>query len=267
MRKKTLLALLFILIFPVVCSAEVRVFTLQERAAVDIVDQIRELLDDGEKVQAAGSHLIVIAEGDSLLATEKLVAVLDHLPSELIVRVRFENSESGNTAGIPEPNFETEKKQKDSIRYLGNTRSTTNQVIRLQEGSTGWLEIGRKVPYTQEWSVFAGDISGYRVKNNYLALKTGFWVHPAQVIGQHVLTYIEPQVVGLQEKSRMNPPEVHFSAYHSKAYLPLGKWIPLVSHIHQQDSLGQQILSWHSDNASSRRVVMVRIDDARGFSP
>lgn len=270
MTMKTLLTLFFILMFSAVCKAEVKVFTLQKRAAVDIVDQVRELLNDGEKVQAAGSHLIVIAEGDSLIAAGKLVSVLDRLPLELIVQVRFETTEGGNAAALSAPALVAGKKQKTpgkTVRYLGNTRSTTNQVIRLQEGSTGWLEIGRKVPYTEEWSVFAGDISGYREKNKYLTLKTGFWVHPALVVEEHVLTYIEPQIIGLEGETRANPPEVDFSNYRSKTYLPLGKWIPLATHIHQQDSLGQRILSRYSDSDLSSRVVLIRIDDARGFSP
>ena len=249
--------LLLLLLLVPSARAEVKIIEMQHRAAVEIIDQVRELLDPSEKVQAAGTRLIIVADGDSLVAAEKLVTALDRMPNQLVVELKYDErrQQVGERANGP------------ATRYLGTQKPGVVQSLRVQEGSSGRLEFGRDIPYTNEWSAFTGDIDGYAEKTAYLRLKTGFQIYPIQVIGNNVLTIIEPYVAEVSAQPEGKAPPVDFSSHHSRVYLPLDTWVPLATQLRQQDHLGRQIISWDSGRHRAERVHFIRISLAKGFSP
>ncbi|MCW8891896.1 MAG: hypothetical protein OQK50_05625 [Deltaproteobacteria bacterium] len=261
-----LLSLLLLFFIPSVW-AEVKVLELQHRAAEEIVDEVREILDQGEKIQAVGTHLVIVAEGDSLLAAEELVALLDRLPQQFIVRLRHERQQQTTAEKTTLGHGKTTIPSGTTARHLGNSSSAVVQTLRIQEGASGWFEIGSNIPYTKEWSVVTGDISGYSEQTAYMTLKTGFKVQIIQTVGNNVLTLIEPQAISSEDHTTGNPPHTDFSAYRSRIYLPLGEWIVLGTQLQKHDQLGRKIISWRADNRESEKIHFIRIDLAEGFSP
>ncbi len=262
----------FLLLFlPANIRAEVKIIELQHRAPAEIVEQVREILDTGEKVQVAGSFLVIIANDESLTAAEKLIAVLDRQPIQLIVRIRHQErlqQVAERVGGTVYSGTENHLSAKGSaVRRLGSSRTYLEQSLRVQEGAQGWLEIGRDIPYTKEWAVLTGDVRGYSEKIAYNNVTTGFYVCPIQVVGEKVLVAIEPRIEAVPSYREGYPPPVDFSRYRSRFYLPLGEWIELGSQLQQGDQLGRAIIFWSSKDDHADKILFVRIDRAEGFSP
>lgn len=254
-----------LMLISVNAAAEVRVFTLHQRSAEEIVEQVRTLLTSDEKAQAAGSRLVVIAAEESLEAVEKLLLLIDRRPVDLIVQIRFDDCQSGLVSSLSSGRIRTGSTK--TARYLGNGCTKTLQHLRIQEGSAAWLEIGTNIPYSAAWSAWQGEINGYSENIGYQELTTGFWINPVQVIGQKVVTHIQPQIYVLKNNRGLNPTEIHDHSFHTKTDLPFGSWVLLSAQINRQDSLGQRILTSRSDGDLNDSAVFIRIDRAEGFYP
>ncbi len=260
MRLWSSLLLLLLLVTP--ATAEMRVFGLEHRAPSEILGAVCELLDEGEKAQAVGSQLLVVADHDTLKAVAELIRLFDRQPRQFIIRLQqlwdkqrgsYEISGAGS-------------KDRPS-RHLGNTMERNEQRLRVREGGSGRLEIGRAIPYTEEWAAYAGDISGYAEKTAYLTLRTGFFVSPRQLVGERVYVHIEPYLNRAGQVSGTPLPEVKFSSLRTETYLPLGRWVTLGEQLNPQDGLGRLIVSRPPGKGPSRQVFLLRIDQDDGFSP
>lgn len=264
-----LLLLIAFLLLPVTGFAEIKIIELQHRPATDLVEQVRELLDAGEKAQAAGSHLVIIADGDTLAAAEQLTRLLDRPLVTLLVRVlRTENRHQlakRNSAAVRFGN-RTQLSGAGGSR-LGNSSVNIEQRLQIIEGGRGLIEIGREIPYTREWSVLAGEISGYSEKIAYKTIATGFWVHPLHIRNNTVLVDIEPYIGSDKLGDSKNAPVVNFSQLKTRVQLALGEWVPLSSQLNVHDQLSQAIVTWRSDNGQAEQELMLRIDPLEGFSP
>lgn len=263
--------LIFFLLLPNSVFAAVEIIELKHRAATELLDPVRELLADGEKIQAAGSALVLVAEGNSLLAAKKLIALLDRQLLPLVVRLKL--SEQQQRAGQDASgtvNYGTSPKRSTSVpaslRY-GNSSQNLEQSLSVVEGSGGWFEVGKEIPYKKQWAAFAGDISGYFEQIDYKTVAAGFWVRPVQVIGTSVLVDIEPQIKQLDGRDDQGPPEIKFSQLRSRLQIPLGEWYPIGGHLQQQDPVSRDIISWRTRTAESDQFLYLRIDPAPGFSP
>ncbi len=84
----SLIWIIIFLLLPTLAFSEVKTIELKHRAAAELLEPVRALLADGEKVQAAGNALLLIADGDSLLAAEQLIVLLDRPLMPLVVRLK-----------------------------------------------------------------------------------------------------------------------------------------------------------------------------------
>lgn len=268
LRKLFIIVCLVLIALP--AAAEVKVITLKHRAAVDLVPQVQKLLDDGEKAQGTGNHLVLVADGESLQAAERLIDLLDRTLTSLVIRLRQVEQQQrvgqDVSASVTLSTRSSSSLETSTSRHLGNSTSQIEQTLHVLEGESGWLEVGRDIPYTQEWSAFTGDIKGYTAKIDYRRIAIGFWVRPVQVQNGQVLVEIMPQFNKLQgEKS--DPPVIRFSQLRSRLSIPLGEWYPLGQQIQQGDRLSRAIVSWRNKRAQSDQELFIRIDPAAGFSP
>lgn len=261
----------FFFLLPNSAFAEVKTIELKHRPAFELLEPVRELLDDGEKAQAADNTLILIADGDSLLAAEKLVTLLDRQLLPLVVRFRMSQQQQrvGQAISTEPTSHSTSQLStgNSGARRLGNSSNEVEQSLRVVEGSGGWLEIGKEVPYKQQWSAYTGIVSGYAEKVAYKTVATGFWVQPVQVIGKSVLVDFEPQINQLAGQKNQGPPKIRFSQLRSRLQLPLGEWYPVGEHLQQHNQVNRDIISWRTSNGESEQFFYLRIDPAAGFSP
>jgi hypothetical protein len=262
--KKLFLLILF-LCLPFVGYAEVKIIEVKHRAASSLESQVRELLDEGEKVQAAGSHLVLIADGESLQAAEKMIELLDRAQQNLLIRVRqSENQQLAgeHSSGVVRYNSKTGVTTSGKIATrLSNSRQSTEQSLVLVEGGRGLIEIGRDIPYTEQWAAFSGDTSGYVESKAYKKVATGFWIYPEKVIGDKVLVDVEPYI-GNAEQDGSQPPQVDFSQLRTRLQVPLGEWYPLGNQLSNRDKVSRAIIRWRTSDGRTDKQLEIRIDPA-----
>lgn len=264
MKNLVLLLLLLLLVLPMTGYAEVKIIEVKHRPAADLVAQVRTLLDDGEKIESAGSHLVLIANGESLKAAEKMIGLLDTVQRNLLIRVR--QSEQRQQVGSDMSaavHYGTDSKGNLNSGYqLGNTNKVIEQRLQLVEGSRGLIEIGREIPFTKQWAAVTGDISGFSAQNDYKTVATGFWVAPMKVIGEQVLVDVEPYVSAASRQGRTEAPQIDFSRLRTRLQVPLGQWYPLGSQLQHRDKVSKAIISWSTDSDQADRQLEIRIDPA-----
>ena len=259
--------LLLICVFcllPLQAAAEVKLIELQHRAPAEFLRQVRGLLDKNEKVQAAGNHLILIADGESLQAAERLIALLDVPQVNLLIQVRQtaesqhagkETSTSvhyGNRSGLSTA-------VGTGFRY-GNSTAVQKQTLRLVVGGKGLIEVGREIPFTEQWSAVTGDISGYAEKTAYKTIAAGFWVYPLRLLGDKVLVEVEPYISAVGNAAEHDPPQINYSRLRTRLLVPLAQWYPLGSQLSQRDKLSRAIVSWRSSDGQGEQKLQIRIE-------
>ncbi len=262
---KRILLLIILLALPFIGFAEVKIIEVKHRAAETLEEQVRSILDDGEKVQAAGTHLILIASGESLQAAERMIALLDVVQQNLLIRVRQSEQRQqagGETSASVHYNSKTglSTAGQGGVR-LSNSSTVNEQSLIVAEGGQGLIEVGREIPYTQEWAVLTGETSGYSESTAYKTVATGFWIFPEKVVGEQVLVDVEPYI-SRSEQGRTQPPEVGFSQLRTRLQVPLGQWYPLGSQLQHRNKLSKAIISWHSSDGQSDHSLEIRIDPA-----
>ena len=257
--------IIIFLLLPTLAFSEVKTIELKHRAAAELLEPVRALLADGGKVQAAGNALLLIAEGDSLLAAEQLIVLLDRPLMPLVVRLRL--SEQQHRVGQKLSTSSGGNATAAGQRLLGNTSRNLEQSLRVVEGSGAWLETGKEIPYRKQWSAFTGRIAGYSEQIAYKTVAAGFWVRPVQIVGNSVLVDIEPLIKQLDSRNDQNPPTIRFSQLRSRLQIPLGEWYPIGGQLQQHDQVSRDIISWRANAGEAEQVLYLRIDPASELSP
>lgn len=262
MRIIYLLALLMLL--PLQSFAEVKIIEIKHRAATDLEPQIRELLDEGEKIQATGAHLVLIADGESLQAAVQLINLLDRQQMNLQISIRMSEEQQhvgqdtsaavrySNKNGIAGTGFSGFRR--------GNSSSQQVQTLQLVEGGRGLIEVGREIPFTEQWSAVTGDVTGYSEKTGYKTIATGFWVNPAKVLGNKVLVDVEPYISAENQSVGQRAPQVDYTQLRTRLQVPLGQWYPLGNQLMHRDKVSRAIISWRSYDGETDRQLQIRID-------
>ncbi len=260
------LLLIVILLFPCLSFAEVKIIEVKHRVASDLELQVRGLLDDGEKVHAAGSHLVLIAEGETLQAAEELIALLDKPLRNLLIRVRQseEQQQVGKDVSAT-VHYGARSGTSSSVEAgfrRGNTSSAQEQTLQLVEGGKGLIEIGQEIPFTEQWSAVTGDNIGYAEKIAYKTISTGFWIYPVGVVEDKVLVDVEPYITRANKMTAGKSPQIDYSQLRTRLQVPIGEWYPLGSHLMHRDKVSQAIISWRSSDRQIDRQLQIRIDPA-----
>lgn len=261
--RKLLLIILF-LVLPLLALAEVKTIEIKHRAAVDIEPLVRQLLDEGEKVQAAGAHLLLVADGESLEAAEQLIKLLDQPQRNLLIRVRHsEETQQVGKDGRAKIYYGTQTglSTSSSAAYqLSTSAKNQEQTLRLVEGGRGMIKVGQDIPYTEQWAAVAGRYLGHSERTSYKTISTGFWVYPLKVIGDKVLVDIEPYIENAGKASPQAAPQIDYSQLRSRLQVPIGQWYPLGGQLSQRDQVSQAIVSWRASNSQVDRQLQIRIE-------
>lgn len=262
MRKQLLIVLLLLL--PLQCLAEVKIINIKHRPAAELAERVRGLLETGEKVEAAGSHLIVIADGESLLAAEKMIALLDQPLNNLSIRVRQVTTRqtAGSSAGtvIHYGNTGQSNLAVGGGVQLGNSGSVQEQSLQLTEGGEGLISIGREVPFTEEWAAVTGNETGYGEKIAYRTITTGFRISPVAILGSKVLVDVEPFIASADQNFSGSAPQIDFSQLRTRLQVPFGRWYPLGQQMQLRDEISRSIVRWRSNGGQAEQQIQIRID-------
>ena len=261
---RELLLLIIFLLFSFQSFAEVKIIEVRHRAPADLEAQVREILDDGEKVKAAGSHLVLVADGESLKAAVQMIVLLDLPQKNLLIRVRqsdeLQQTGKDASASVYYTNGSGLLSSSTSGYRAGNSTSTREQTLQLLAGGRGLIEVGREIPFTEQWSAVTGDITGYAETTAYKTIATGFWVYPIQVLSDKVLVDIEPYISNATQAGAQAPPQIDYSQLRTRLHVPIGQWYPLGGELLHRDKVSRAIISWRSSDQQSDRQLHIRID-------
>lgn len=261
---RLLLLIGIVLLLPVAGFADVKIIELKHRPAAELLSQVRELLDDNEKAQAAGSHMVLIADGESLQAAEKLLSLLDRPAVNLLIRVKqtTESQQAGKdtSASVRYGNKSGLSTSAGAGFRSGNSTLNQEQSLLLAVGGRGRIEVGRDIPFTEQWSALTGDITGYSEKTAYANIATGFWVYPIQLQAEQVLVEIEPYISDVKQGAGSGPLQINYAQLKTRLLVPLAQWYPLGRQLKRQNDINRAIISWRSTTDQADRELQIRIE-------
>jgi len=261
--------------------AEMRIFELQHRSAIELAEMVRELVDDGAKVSAHRNKLLVNASAAELDAVAELVASYDRIQPMLRVTVnqgnrRDDRNREISTSGhlqsgsvvvdLNGPDrgdggsiFITSGDSRVNVRAQDARRLEDRQVSQfmvVMDGSPARISVGKSVPFTSQMRRYCRQHPTYVAFIDYRNVDTGFEVLP-EVYGETVQLEIRPFMAFLNTQ---NPKEVIFHELTTKVRLPLGTWYDLGGQMSTKDGLSREILGAGTQSSTSGNSIRVRVD-------
>lgn len=259
---RILLYLLIFLLLPLECLAEVKIIEIKHRVADDFVKPIGALLDSDEKITAAGGHLVLIADGESLQAAVQLIAVLDTPQKNLLISIRHTKEQQAVGKDLSASvRYATESTRMTGSGAVmrGTSSRSLEQQISIIEGGSGRIEIGQEIPFTRQWAALTGETTGYSETIDYASIATGFWIYPVKVSTENVLVDVEPFLSDATGHKQL-PPQINYSQMRTRLQVPVSQWYPLGAQMMARDQVSQAIVSWRSADGQENRNLQIRID-------
>jgi type II secretory pathway component GspD/PulD (secretin) len=229
-----------------IMASEMDIIELHNRPAEEIIPLIEPMLDAGESINGKGFQLILKADTARQSQIRELVSKLDRAQAQLMITV-FQGSERDMKAlGI-----DTQVKVNDnSVQAKATTIGTRSRMqdnpvhhLRLTEGTSGYIETGKSVPY------FSGAYGGVGLGRGVVGadvefkdVTTGFYVLP-RLNGDMVILDVSPHSDSL-DSSR--PGAIKTSRAATTISGQLGQWIPLGGTTEQASRSTKKIGSTHS---------------------
>lgn len=252
---RTIILLLALLpAIPYWTLAETRVVTLEYRPPHDLLDDVRTVFPDPEQVQIAGPALLLDGSPERIATALELIALLDRPAAEVLIRLRWQS-------GSPNVRLSTDGTPNNrEVRYLGNQRSRVEQSMRISEGSTGRMVIGRDIPYRQSWQSLVGESTGYAERISYQRVTTGFRIKLVKIAPQRVLLEVEPWLMDAGETSSSQAPYIDFQQFRTRIALPSGQWVELGRQFSDSNELGREVIRYGNRSSGSNSVLLIRAD-------
>lgn len=248
-----ILACLLLFSATVDASPEARTYQMNQRAAEDVAQQIRELYPDGQvSITARGQQMVVRGDPSVLDEIGMLVETMDVAPAQMRITVRSRNnvdSKSGG-AGVSGNNKQVNVQAE---RKVTTTRRNQERTLMVQDGQSAHITSGqvRSVPVA---------IRGGRNPAAFLdqvETRSGFLVSP-QVISDQA---IELNIVSFEEDPEGDVPGYETEALMTIRRVEPGEWVELGST--RERSAGSQSGITYQTSGDSRRnqtfEVMVEV--------
>jgi len=273
---RTLFALLLVLCTSTLPARADSIATIElhNRPAADLIPVIRPMLGAGDSISGQGFLLFLRAPAATQQQVEQMVRTLDVAARNLLISV-FQGSDRDLRALDVDSHLRLESNNgsvvigNDERRHGGSDINISNRnasagatisstrgrlqdnpvhQLRVSEGSEGYIETGKSIPY------FSG---GRRVAPgavvggvDYKDVTTGFYVLP-RIHGKQVTLQVSPF---RQSLSRTRGGDIDTQSAQTTVTGPLGEWLPIggVTEQTQQTTSGiGSYASTHSRNNSS----------------
>lgn len=250
---QALALILALCLFPagVLAQTEARVYELQNRPAVDVAGQIRELYQNAPVTVTARGRQVVV-RGDEPLLDEigRLITAMDVAPAQLRITVRSRENSGGKRSGTGVSASES-RVGVTVERKVTSTNNTRQRTLVVQDGQSAHITSGqiRTLPVA---------IRGGRNPAAILEqveTRSGFLVSP-QVISDRA---VELNIVSFEEDPASLP------GYETEAVVTIrrvepGQWVSLGS-TSTQASGQQSGITYHvNSNRAENRSFEVKVD-------
>jgi hypothetical protein len=261
-------------------EAEIKVLNLRHVSSDSVLPMVRELLGKRGTVCEWENRLILNASRDEIATIEEVLEQIDVPPVMLRITVRTEKRRirADNPTGFsgidPKDSQGTtlgtgNQGQGVTGRFSGwrsgNAGGATEYFLRVKEGGTGFIMIGKSVPYVRELLVLAHRHGGYRQTLDFQAINSGFWIRPV-LEGDVVYVDIRPHLEGFQKNAAGLtglPTPIELQSLETSVRVPLGRWVDLAGVLREGDEISRAIVAWKLGNSREETSIWLKIDRQR----
>ncbi len=234
--------------------ATVEFFKVRQRPAQELLSEVRTILSPTGRASAdtITNTLIVSDTPKHIEKVRQLIQNLDRPVPQVTVTLRYHQAETrrrtlSTASGI--------SGSKAGLRITsGGFRRDKKLQITVSSGSTGFLMVGRKIPFTSFWLDLCSRY-GYRFGwlNEYTTVGIGFEVRPL-VLDNRVDLSLVPRLSFAQGRS------VEFTRAQTRVAIPINTWVQIGATNSGMDEVSAAILSAGGDNDQAKVLkVMVRV--------
>ncbi len=235
-------------------SPEVAIIKVHKRPAQELLPQVQTILSASGRasVDIISNAVIVSDHADTIKKIRHLIRRLDVSTPQVTVTLRYHQAET-RTRTLSTSSGISGTKAGLHITSGGFRRDKKLQ-ITVSSGSTGFLMVGRKIPFTSFWLDLCSRY-GYRFGwlNEYTTVGIGFEVRPL-VLDNRVDLSLVPRLSFAQGRS------VEFTRVQTRITVPKNTWVQIGATNSGMDEVSAAILSAGGDNDQAKVLkVMVRV--------
>ncbi len=223
-------------------SPEVAIIKVHKRPARELLPQVQTILSSSGRasVDIISNSVIISDQADTIKKIRRLIRRLDVSAPQVTVILRYHQKETrtrtlSTASGISGP--------KAGLRITnGGFRRDKKLQITVSSGSTGYLVVGRKIPFTSFWLDRCsrhGYLFGWL--HEYTTVGSGFEVRPL-VVDNRVDLSLVPRLSFAQGRS------VEFTGAETRITIPINTWVRIGAANSGMDEVSTAILSAGGDN-------------------
>ena len=236
-------------------SPEVAIIKIHKRPAQELLPQVQTILSASGRasVDIISNAVIVSDHADTIKKIRHLIRRLDVSTPQVTVTLRYHQAETrtrtlSTSSGISGP--------KAGLHITsGEFRRGKRLQITVSSGSTGYLVVGRQVPFTTFWMDLCSR-HGYRFSwlHEYTTVGIGFEVHPL-VLDNRVDLSLVPRLSFAQGRT------VEFTRAQTRITVPKNTWVQIGATNSSMDAVAAAILTANgqTNNRAMILEVMVRV--------
>ncbi len=223
-------------------SPEVAIIKIHERPAQELLPQVQTILSASGRtsVDIISNAVIVSDHADTIKKIRDLIRRLDVAAPQVTVTLRYHQAETrtrtlSTASGISGP--------KTGLHITsGEFRRDKKLQITVSSGSTGYLVVGSKIPFTSFWLDLCSR-HGYRFSwlHEYTTVGIGFEVHP-RVVDDRVDLSLVPLLSFARGRS------IEFTRAQTRVTIPQNTWVQIAATNSGMDEVSTAILSAGGDN-------------------
>jgi len=249
-------------------QTELRMITLQHRFGEELLPIVQPMVGHDGTANAMNNLLIIRATPERLAEIEQVVAGLDTARRNVRIEVSH-----GSTHQQDSSEFGASGRGRigDTEVIVGNPRQRRggrivmergsssmsrqgSQFLTVLDGAEGFIEVGKSVPYTQQWAIFTERYASSGQTTEFRDITTGFVVTP-RYIGNEVEVEITPRIANLNNRGHID-----FEALATRVRVVPGEWLDLGGTMQSRDEVSSAILRSGSTNSSASSSLMIRVD-------
>ncbi len=269
-RLKVLFCLIYLITFSLVVHAETefKIITLQHQFAENLLPIIAPMVGANGTATGMQNQLILRASPDRMREIEAIVQQLDIARVNRRITVNTSNSNqsqlnrtevSGKTKidNITIGNDRNARANSGNItveRKRNHSQNNSSQFLNVLDGERAFIQIGKIVPFTQEWVSITRRYVQIERTTNWRNITTGFAVRP-RTIGNQVELEITPRIASLNNQGMID-----FEELSTTLRISLNEWVDIGSTMQNHDDISRQILGRQNTTSSQHSSIMIKVN-------
>jgi type II secretory pathway component GspD/PulD (secretin) len=275
-----LLSLLLYLTAPAAQAETIATIQLQNRPAEEVIPIVKPMLGPNDSITGQGFKLFLRASPETQKQVRQMIQSLDVAAKMLLISVFQGNDRDLRALGVS-GDFKAQSSDgsvsigSDKSRGRGadisySTRNASGSVstistrgrlqdnpihqLRVTEGTEGYIETGKQIPYFSgaNWIAPGAVVGGV----DYKDVTTGFYVLP-RVHGEQVTMQVSPFK---QSESRTRGGDINTQSANTTITGRLGDWLPIGGTTEQTQRSQSSIGSYSETRSRNNESIWIKAD-------